>query len=1308
MAFVRSCLCAVATALSVLLAGIAPAHAATTTLSDVPLFSASNVPANLMLALSVEFPTGNVPAYSDFMDYQDAKTYFGYFDSAKCYRYNKEQKYFEASAAATSDRRCMAGDTDWSGNVLNWATMTGLDIFRQALTGGNRVVDTPTLTVLQRSRQSSGSNIPLKWLYEVDSRVPRQLSSEVGSMFLRSIVGADGGDEIVVDSDRGVFLEVADNQQFNNLSRFYVRVKVCDTRISLESNCVKYPGGNYKPVGLIQQNADRIRVGAASYVLRDGYQKYNGTIRSTIHDVGPTRYNGLAPRTSNPSMEWDASTGVFLVNPDAASASASGVSSSGTINYLNKFGYASDYMHGDPTSEVYWAALAHLMQVPLPADYGPDADSPAQRDGFPTLATTAIDPVQYSCQGNSILVIGDSHTHCDSGVPGSGVDSAGINSICGNHAPLAVVNGADAGTYATALGKLPLIEANSGNSYEATAETYLSGDYRASLGSQAATTAAAAGTYGISGLAYFAHTQDIRPGEAVATKGKQTVDTYVVDVLESGPGDGASEATAHFDPLNLTEADHRPGPTQYWLAAKYGGFEDINDDGKPANYRTWHTNPSDGLNTVPDNWFPGRNPEAIQRAIKAIFERVASNAPLSASGAGSSISRLLSMQPEELGLYGLPSNTDATHSFALYSTSYRPRDWTGDVAGALATVGSDTRTQYWSARERLEALTQTSDGASFGWDTTRRIVTMGGNGSGAPFRYSQLSDAQRVALRGDSTLVDFLRGDRSNEGAKFHARRSPLGDIVGSDAVLVQAAQSPHFSETENPGYGAFRSAMAQRQPVVYVGANDGMLHAFDGKLTAPTASGFTTGGVELFAYVPSFVFDGPNGTPNVDGLAALSNISGAATDPFSHHFYVDQTPQVADVDFNRVAGNADGAGGTPDWHTLLVGALGKGGKGIYALDVTTVPPAPSLGTSTAQEAQIKQKVRWEFSQNDMGFFYGKPLIAKTRKYGWVVLVTSGYNNASGLGRLFVLNAKTGELLETLSTSVGSANDPSGLARPQAYTKSFADVTIEQVYAGDLKGNLWRFDLSAASGTYPAPVLLSQLKGPDGVVQPITTAPRIEIDSATDDPDATRRWVFVGTGRFLEIGDLTSTTRNSIYALRDGDRDRPACASAGDGSCAGLPLARGALVANANLLTGVTLDDASAGWYHDLTGQAGNGGATERVVVDPDTQAGQPVLAWTTLTPTNDPCNYEGAVYAVNYGTGKSVLQAPGSSGGGFIERYEPPSGMPTRAVISQNSDGTLSVLTSTLRGSPQPISLGVPRSPNPDRSRVNWREVAD
>ena len=297
----------------------------------------------------------------------------------------------------------------------------------------------------------------------------------------------------------------------------------------------------------------------------------------------------------------------------------------------------------------------------------------------------------------------------------------------------------------------------------------------------------------------------------------------------------------------------------------------------------------------------------------------------------------------------------------------------------------------------------------------------------ATCRATQLTALDTAYRTGnDSTdYLNYLRGERLHEQAStatgsskaYRTRTGLLGDVVGSKARPVGPPSLP-LSNASNPGYGAFKSTWASRPTVVYVGANDGVLHAVNGALTG------TDAGREMFAYVPSSLFAGPTGTPGTNGLAALGNPS------FVHHYYVNATPGVFDIDFNRT----HGASGAANWRSVLIGGLGKGGRSYYALDVTN--PA---GMTT--EALAAAKVLWEFTDADMGYTYGEPTVVKTRKYGWVVILPSGYNNTDGKGYFFIVNPRTGALLEKIGTGAGAGDLAHGPV-PSCSTAPTASPTL--------------------------------------------------------------------------------------------------------------------------------------------------------------------------------------------------------------------------------------------------------------------------
>lgn len=345
-------------------------------------------------------------------------------------------------------------------------------------------------------------------------------------------------------------------------------------------------------------------------------------------------------------------------------------------------------------------------------------------------------------------------------------------------------------------------------------------------------------------------------------------------------------------------------------------------------------------------------------------------------------------------------------------------------------------------------------------------------------------DATAQAAAAGQALVNYLRGDRTNEGTFFRAREHILGDIVSSEARYVKQP----LQNYADAGYTEFKAAQAGRAATVYVGSNDGMLHAFDA-LT----------GQERWAFIPSEVL------PNLHALADINYSS-------KHRYFVDGTPEVGDICPTAPTTPCDGT----QWKSILVGGMNQGGKTYYALDITN-PASPSI--------------LWEFTDSTMGNSYSNPRITKLKTGEWVVLVASGYNNtADGKGYLYVLNAATGTLKFKIATSAGTSADPSGLAKLAARAPTSAtNNTVTQVYGGDLFGNVWRFDVNGDVGAPGVDAqLLVQLKDPSGNAQPITAKPTVASHPTTGDP-----MVIVGTGRYLGLSDLNDNNTYSLYAIKD-------------------------------------------------------------------------------------------------------------------------------------------------------------------------------
>jgi type IV pilus assembly protein PilY1 len=474
----------------------------------------------------------------------------------------------------------------------------------------------------------------------------------------------------------------------------------------------------------------------------------------------------------------------------------------------------------------------------------------------------------------------------------------------------------------------------------------------------------------------------------------------------------------------------------------------------------------------------------------------------------------------------------------------------------------------------------------------------------------------------------------------------------------------------------------------VYVGGNDGMLHAFSADVTG------SDGGKELFAVVPDAMFLGPDNLPMASGLRALSDPS------YLHHYYVDGTPFVRDIDFARAGGQVSGDAGNSDWRTLLVFGLGKGGKSYVAVDVT------SIGSEDS-ETTIAGKVLWEFNHPDLGYTFGRPMIGKTRKWGWVVIVAGGYNNNSlsasdthrGKAVLFVLNPKNGALLQEIVTSAGSAAGPAGLAHVSGYVPDYSDMTIDQVYGGDLLGNFWRFDFTSSTSGVPTPSgPFARLLAAGGSPQPVTTEPLIEIASDLS------RYVFVGTGKLLHADDRVNSQQQTFYGFRDGTVTKPYGMGGYDlPEGASLPVSREQMKKVTSLVDGVTQAGGEPmGWYYDLSGVMGN--MTEQVVLHP--QANEGVVSWVGNQMSTDKCDSTGesSAYAVKYGTAKSVFGSNANGARVPVNKVKTSSSLAGASLVRYGS--TIRVLGTFSNPDSPPAFVGSQIGGFGDPRVVNWRLV--
>ncbi|MET3602323.1 type IV pilus assembly protein PilY1 [Sphaerotilus sulfidivorans] len=542
----------------------------------------------------------------------------------------------------------------------------------------------------------------------------------------------------------------------------------------------------------------------------------------------------------------------------------------------------------------------------------------------------------------------------------------------------------------------------------------------------------------------------------------------------------------------------------------------------------------------------------------------------------------------------------------VFQARFNTGDWSGELrALEMLSSGELATTPTWEAGQRLGLKD---------WSTGRQILTYRAASAlgsrGVPFRWpanAAAPGASEIPLtlvaalnRNGAGVVDthgalrlnYLRGDASRELRRCPACTAPsafrnrpttvLGDIVNSTPLLVTSGGRFVRDSAEAAAYDTFRRARAAMAPVVYVGANDGQLHAFDART-----------GDELFAYVPGLV---------ADRLAALPEAG------YTHQYSVDGPLAAGDVHY---------AGG---WKTLLVGTAGAGAKGLYALDISD----PANFT----EATASRVARWEIDGSDasVGHILQQPLIAKARNGRWMVFSGNGLNSSAGVAQLLAIDAETGAV-SRISTLTGTAASPNGLLGLTAISTA-GDGVVDIIYAGDQQGRLWKFDLSASD-----PLGWKVAYGSAAVPQPLFSAASGQAITAR--PDVTPHpaggyLVSFGTGSYLSRDDLGTTTTQSLYGIRDSGTTVSAnelvgqsvlgTQTGGDGRTyrfSTYAVGRPSTLFNGdNQLTEAAFRTGKKGWRLDLPASG------ERIVTEVLIRAGKVIVS--TLIPSSDPCAYGG------------------------------------------------------------------------------------
>jgi len=522
---------------------------------------------------------------------------------------------------------------------------------------------------------------------------------------------------------------------------------------------------------------------------------------------------------------------------------------------------------------------------------------------------------------------------------------------------------------------------------------------------------------------------------------------------------------------------------------------------------------------------PASNAKALSSAFRSILGQVLVNSSTPLTSISASASRV-------------------STGTSVYRAGYDTADWSGSLgATKFGTDGKLAAKSDWSARDLLDTR-MASAGAhdrdrvvlSFSGTTAASAGRAATTGAGVPFRWADLSDAQKAALKASTdtgaestafgrAVLDFLRGDRSNEGTgrQFRKRGHVLGDIVGSSVWYAGQPKSGFTGDA----YAAF--AAIPRAPMVYVGANDGMLHAFNAST-----------GKEAFAYVPEGLY----------GTAAAPNLNRLSEAGYTHRYYVDGSPFVADIYMGQKSpARTTDEQKAANWKSLLVGTLGAGGKGYFVLDVTRPENVDERKAASIAlidtTALADDDLGHQFQQPALDSFSGRALqVAQLSNDRKALILGNGYNSKSEKAVLWIqyLDGDK-EILKIPAPATQGKDTGNGLSAPRPVDHD-GDGKVDLVYAGDLLGNLWKFDLSStdsrrwtatigpfdkrrAAGSESASGLDDKPLFAAGASQPITAAPLV-----VGHPRGGYMVVF-GTGRLFASGDESSTADQYLYGVLD-------------------------------------------------------------------------------------------------------------------------------------------------------------------------------
>ncbi|MEE9352749.1 MAG: PilC/PilY family type IV pilus protein, partial [Thiotrichaceae bacterium] len=538
----------------------------------------------------------------------------------------------------------------------------------------------------------------------------------------------------------------------------------------------------------------------------------------------------------------------------------------------------------------------------------------------------------------------------------------------------------------------------------------------------------------------------------------------------------------------------------------------------------------------------------------------------------------------------------------IYQAKYNSANWEGQLrAYDLETTAQDgnVKSQKWNAADTINRANRNLFTYDPTQDTDKGIVLTWDNLNSQ--QKASLIDGGSTAL-GEKRLA-WLQGSDTDETTTLRARTKILGDIIHSNITFKSKTTNYGYKQltgVEGSSYATFLASKLSTTETLFVGANDGMLHALD-----------ANSGAELFAYIPNEAFP---------KIAALSNISYGCNEDgcLPHEYIVDGMSSLGDAYFDS------------NWHTVLLGTLGLGGKAIYALDVTD---------ATGSDSFTREDVLWEISttqapdqlsvfSNHLGYTQPKPSVVRMANGKWAAIVSNGYESEDNKAVLFIIDVETGALIKAINTGVGSDIDKNGLSTPTA-VDSDGDSIADIIYAGDLLGNLWAFDVSNAdpanwsvrysANSAPAPLFRACEDDACNKPQIITAPPQVGKNPSGG------LMVYVGTGKYFDVTDnyydTAAPATNSFYGIWDNgsvidSRDELVAQTI-------LTEINVSGTLNSRVTSANAVDySGNNGWYMDLLKPPGDVARGERVISQALLREGR--LIFTTMIPPRNSCSVSG------------------------------------------------------------------------------------